>query len=166
MLIQDVDRVVRAETVVNAGVNQVWDAWTTNDGIKSFLAPDCNVEIRIDGPYQIFFDPEAEPGLKGADDMIVLAFQPRKMLSFTWNAPTLFPNVRPHRTHVVVRFFSEGDERTRVTLWHDGWGEGEEWDQAFDYFTRAWQQVVMPLLKYRFEHGPLDWNNLPQLDEA
>jgi len=165
MLLQDVDRVVRAETVVNAGVAQAWDAWTTNDGIKSFLAPDCNVELRIDGPYQIFFDPEAEPGLKGADDMIVLAFQPGKMLSFTWNAPTLFPNVRTQRTHVVVRFFSEGDERTRVTLWHDGWGEGEEWDHAFDYFTRAWQQVVMPLLKYRFEHGPLDWNNLPQLDE-
>lgn len=98
MLLQDVDRVVRAETVVNAGVDQVWDAWATNDGIKSFLAPDCNVEIRIDGPYQIFFDPEAEPGLKGADDMIVLAFQPGKMLSFTWNASTLFPNVRPHRT--------------------------------------------------------------------
>ncbi len=165
MLIQDLDRAICAEITVNAGIDEVWDAWTTNEGIKSFFAPDCNVDLRIDGPYQIFFDPDAEPGLKGADDMIVLAYQPKKMLSFTWNAPAHLPNVRPHRTHVVVRLVPQGDRQVRVTLRHDGWGEGDEWDQAFDYFTIAWKKVVLPRLKHRLDQGPIDWNDLPQLDE-
>lgn len=84
------------------------------------------------------------------------------MLSFTWNAPPHLPNVRPQRTHVVVRFKELDPGHTQVTLTHDGWGAGEEWDQAFDYFTEAWGEVVLPRLRYRFAIGPLDWNHLPE----
>ena len=45
-----------------------------------------------------------------------------------------------------------------VTLTHDGWGVGEEWDQAFDYFTNAWRDIVLPRLKRRFALGPIDWS--------
>ena len=38
-----------------------------------------------------------------------------------------------------------------------------EWDQSFDYFTRAWGEVVLPRLKYRFEEGPIDWEVPPLL---
>jgi hypothetical protein len=48
--------------------------------------------------------------------------------------------------------------RTRVTLVHDGWGEGGEWDEGFKYFGVAWQ-LVLGRLFYRFAHGPLDWAN-------
>ncbi len=62
MFSKNSERVIRAETIVDASQDQGWDAWTTEKGIKSFLAPDCNIDIRVDGPYEIFFDPEAEPG--------------------------------------------------------------------------------------------------------
>jgi len=49
-------------------------------------------------------------------------------------------------------------------LTHDGWGEGEEWDKAVAYFTRAWIDIVPPRLKHRFSVGPVDWNNPRKLD--
>jgi hypothetical protein len=49
-------------------------------------------------------------------------------------------------------------EQTKVRLTHLGWGEGGEWDQAFAYFTQAWQ-VVLGRLAHRFSVGPIDWNN-------
>ena len=60
-----------------------------------------------------------------------------------------------------VRFEETGPNSTRITIRHDGWGEGGEWDQAFDYFDRAWE-VVLCWLQYRFENGPIDWNNPPR----
>ena len=39
-----------------------------------------------------------------------------------------------------------------------------EWDKMYAYFDRAWGKVVLPLLKYRFEIEPVDWDNLPDLD--
>ena len=61
---------------------------------------------------------------------------------------------------VVVRFAAEGDG-TKVSLTQVGWGDGGEWDQAFDYFAKAWPRVLGNLKK-RFDAGPIDWK--PMLD--
>jgi uncharacterized protein YndB with AHSA1/START domain len=156
-------RIIRAEAIVDAGLDRAWNAWTTEEGIKSFLAPACNIELRIDGPYEIFFDPEAELGRRGAEGVRILALDPKKMLSITWNAPPHLSGVRKQWTHVTVRFEETRKGQTRVTLTHDGWGEGEEWDEAFAYFTNAWVDIVLPRLKYRFSVGAIDWNNPPKI---
>ena len=139
-----------------ATLDQVWEAWTTREGIVSFFAPDAKIEPRVGGAFQIHFDPLAAPGSKGADDMRFMALQPKKMLSFDWNAPPHLPLARAQRTFVVVRFEPLGDKSTRVTLHHTGWGDGGEWDQAHAYFDRAWGGVLGNLKK-RFEVGPQDW---------
>jgi len=160
---RDQDRIIRGEIIINASIDEVWDAWTTEEGIKSFLAPACNIDVRFDGPYEILFDPEVERGKRGAEGVRILALEPKKMLSLTWNAPPDLPEVRKQWTHVVIRFHEVTKRQTKVTLAHDGWGEGKEWDQAFEYFTRAWLDVVLPRLKHRFTVGPVDWNNPPKL---
>ncbi len=156
------DRVIRGEVVVEASLAEVWEAWTTAEGIRTFFAPDCNVDLRVDGPYEMFFDLDAEPGQKGGEGAKILAFQPKVMLAFTWNAPLHMPNVRKQFTHVVLRFTELAERQTAVSLSHDGWGEGEEWDEAFAYFTRAWNDIVLPRLKYRFSVGKVDWDTPPK----
>ena len=140
------DRAIRGEVVVDAPVADVWTAWTTEDGIRSFFAPDCNIELRIDGAYEMFFLLDGEPGKRGGEGVRFLAIQPEKMLSFTWNAPPHLPEARGQWTHVVLRFSEVDGGRTRLTLVHDGWGEGGEWDEAFKYFEHAWLEGVLPNL--------------------
>jgi uncharacterized protein YndB with AHSA1/START domain len=164
----DPERVIREEVVVDAAVEDVWNAWTTEAGIRTFFAPAARVDLGVDGLYEILFDPRAEAGQRGAEGMRILALQPKKMLAFTWSAPPHLPGVRMQRTHVVVRFREVSGGRTRVVLTHDGWGEGEEWDEAFAYFSKAWRNTVLPRLKQRFLVGPIDWDRSPgtQQDRA
>ena len=150
------ERTVTKTVVVNATLDQTWDAWTTREGITSFFAPDAKVEARVGGPFQIYMDPDAAPGAKGADDMRFMALQPKSMLSFDWNAPPRMPLVRAQRTFVVVRLEAVSPQQTRVTLTHTGWGEGSEWDQAYEYFDGSWS-TVLDNLKRRFDTGPRDW---------
>jgi uncharacterized protein YndB with AHSA1/START domain len=151
------DRVVAGEVIVNVGVPRAWDAWTTEDGVRSFFAPACNIEPRVGGPYEILFDPDAEPGSRGAEGMTVMAVQPMKMLAFSWNAPPHLSEVRDQLTHVVVRFEEVDEERTRVTLRHDGWGDGGQWDDAFAYFERAWFDAVLPRFARAMDGHPHVW---------
>jgi uncharacterized protein YndB with AHSA1/START domain len=150
------ERAIDKSIEVPASLDEAWAAWTTREGIVSFFAPDAKVEARVGGPFQIYIDPGAEPGAKGADDMRFLALQPKKMLSFDWNAPPHLPEARAQRTFVVVRLEPLGDKLTRVSLHHTGWGDGGQWDQAYSYFDRAWGNVLANLKK-RFEQGPQDW---------
>lgn len=159
------DRAIRLQLDLDAPLQAVWDAWTTPEGVRSFLAPACNVELRPGGPYEIFFNPEEPPGLRGADGQFVLAFQAPHFLSFTWNAPPTLDQVRPHHTHVTLRLESLAADRTRLTFREDGFGAGGQWDQRFEYFVKAWGHVVLPRLAYRLEHGPVDWDaERPDLD--
>jgi uncharacterized protein YndB with AHSA1/START domain len=158
------ERALDKEVVINATLDEAWAAWTTREGITSFFAPDAQVEPRVGGAFHIHIDPGGAPGQKGADDMRFMALQPKRMLSFDWNAPPHLPEARAQRTFVVVRFEPLGERSTRVTLHHTGWGDGGQWDQAYVYFDRAWGNVLGSLKK-RFETGPVDWSDwLKQLE--
>lgn len=151
------DRILRAEIELPAPVSEVWKVWTTEAGVTSFFAPGAHIEPRIDGAYEIFFNPKAEPGMRGADGMRILAFEPERRLAFTWNAPPSIPAIRGQRTMVVVELQPAGEGRTKLRFTHLGWGEGTDWDAAYAYFDKAWSTFVLPNLKHRFEKGPVDW---------
>ncbi len=153
----DIHRALRKEVTVAAPAEEVWKAWTTEEGLKTFFAPGAKVELTVGGAYEIYFLPSNPPGKRGADDCNVLAFEPMKRLAVTWNAPPQFPNVRKLRTRVVLEFEPVSARETRVKFTQDGWGWGQEWDATYAYFDKAWDGVLGNLKK-RFAEGPIDWS--------
>jgi uncharacterized protein YndB with AHSA1/START domain len=158
------DRVLRTELVLDAPVATLWKLWTTEEGITSFFAPGCRIEPKVDGAFDIYFNPAAPAGEKGAEGMRILAFEPNARLAFTWNAPPSQPVIRAQRAIVDVRFVPQGPAKTKVVFTHYGWGDGPEWDVAYGYFDRAWNTVVLPRLAWRVAHGPIDWKKSPEVE--
>ena len=79
----------------------------------------------------------------------MIGFQAPTMLTFTWNAPPHLTEARAQRTVVLLRLRpDDADEGTRVELTQLGWGEGGEWDEAYDYFDPAWDGVLRALQAY------------------
>jgi len=144
------------EIKVSGFLGDIWNAFTTVEGIKTFFAPDGKIELELFGCYEIYFLPEENEGKRGSEGCVVLSFIPERMLSFTWSAPPEFPNVRKERTWVVLEFENLGDNTVFVKLTHLGWREGREWDEVYAYFDKAWD-IVLTRLKKRFEQGPIKW---------
>lgn len=153
------DRRIFITTEIPAPCHEVWDAWTTPEGCQSFFAPSCKLKLKIGGAYEMYFIPDNKSGLRGSEGCTVLAFQPERMLSLTWNAPADMPTIRSQFTHVTLYFEAIEDSATKLTLIQNGWGIGEEWDKALQYFQYAWGGVVFPRLVRRFKIGPVDWDN-------
>ena len=144
---------------VRASAAEAWKAWTTKEGLRSFMAPDARISLEIGGAFEPLFDPDQAPGGQGGEGLQILSYLPHEMLSFTWNAPPEFPTIRNHfHTWVVVQFHPAGADRTRVTLDHLGWGTGEKWDKVYAYFDRAWD-LVLGRLVHRFDSGPVNWTD-------
>lgn len=149
--------IIRKIVEVPAPVDDVWKAWTTLEGVKTFFAPEASLELAVGGDYEMYFDPKQPKGLRGGEGCKILSFVPGEMLSFTWNAPPSLPEVRKEKTWVVLTFQPLEGNKTRVSLIHLGWQAGEEWQKALKYFDRAWE-VVLGRLQYRFQTGPINWN--------
>jgi uncharacterized protein YndB with AHSA1/START domain/uncharacterized protein YciI len=150
-------RVVEHEVVVSAPRAEVWHALTTNEGVTTFFAPNASVELRLGGPYEIYFVPDSVEGHRGGEGCEVLSYVENEMLAVTWNAPPRFPEIRGKRTFVVFQLEDAGENKTRVKLTNGGYQEGEQWGEVYEYFNAAWPRVLANLKK-RFETGPL-WSD-------
>ncbi len=157
------ERVLRAELDLTNPVEPVWNWWTTEAGIKTFFAAGARIDARVDGDLDVLFSPDSPPGQRGAEGLRIVALEPPRRLLFTWNAPPQLPGIRAQRTIVEIRLAPSSTGGTHLTFLHWGWGIGPEWDQAYDYFNGAWNGFVLPSLKYRDAHGPIDWTKPPNL---
>lgn len=161
---QKLNRSIYLETLINTPIHEVWEAWTTKKGLESFLAPKCNVDLRVNGSMDIYFNPDAPEGQRGAENLPILAVENYRFLSLSWNNSSELPGIGNQQTHVMVKLFPAGKSggKTRLVLVHDGWGDGELWDQAYQYYTKEWRNTVLFRLHYRFDKGPVNWSYPPK----
>ena len=130
------------ETEVAASALEAWMAWTSGDQIDSWWGPHAtNIELRVGGPFEILFIPDAPAGRQGGEGCRYLAYVPGEMISFSWNAPPHLA-LRETNTWVVITFRELGPARTQVRLVHTGFLEGEDWDAYLTYFEGAWTHVL------------------------
>jgi uncharacterized protein YndB with AHSA1/START domain len=149
-------RSLRKVVTVDAPLAEVWNTWTTTEGVKTFFGPGARVEATPGGPFEIYFSLNAPEGLRGSEDCRVHSVVPMKLFAFEWNQPPTIPALRGVHTLVTLRFEELPQGQVRVEMTHSGWGVGEDWDRAYTYFDRAWD-AVLGNFHYRFMVGPVDW---------
>ena len=151
-------RIIKKELVLKASRSEVWEAWTSAEGLKTFFAPGAKMELRIGGPYEVYFNLDGPQGMRGSEGCVVLSYVPMEMISFSWNAPPSIPTLRDkgEKTWVVLSLGEVAGGRVKVSLSHVVTQHGEDWDKYYDYFEPAWD-VIMGRLALRFSRGPVDW---------
>lgn len=147
---------IRSQVVVAAAQDLVWWAWTHADRITKWFAPVANIEPRVGGAFELFFNPSD----REHDCTVGCTFtvvEPMSRLGFTWKGPkhlSAIMNKPDHLTSVIVTL-EPVDGGTQVTVEHTGWGEGEAWSDAHAWHVMAWDQVL-PSLKKALESGQGD----------
>lgn len=142
------------EVIVPASQQEVWTAFTTKEGMESWIAPSARVDLSLGGVWEVGYQ-GAQPG-----GGTILSYLPFEMLSLHAMAPETFPTVRKEGTIAVFFFERLGEKQTRVRIAQIGWKNGEEWDKAFDYLSRG-NAILLNMLLKRFTNGPTDWKKLP-----
>lgn len=142
------DTTIVRTAAVAADRDATWAAWTEAAELQKWFGIDALVELRVGGPYEIYFLKDELPGKRGGEGNKVQAFLPKRMLAFTWNAPPSFGPLRDVRTHVVLEFADHPGGGTDVTLTHYGWPAGDDWLKVREYFEKAWTYVMTNLTKH------------------
>jgi uncharacterized protein YndB with AHSA1/START domain len=137
---------------IPAPLHAVWQAFSTSDGLSTWLTPNAVVDLRPGGEWTAHF-----PGGSTGGGTI-LSFTPEKEIVISAMAPDKFPHVRAERTRAAFQFESRGD-RTIVRLTQSGWKSGAEWTSAYEYLV-AGNAQLLATLHHRFVSGPLDWKKI------
>lgn len=138
------NQMIEKSCIARCTIEKAWWKWTTHEGLLTFFGADNRIELKLGGHYEIYFMMDQPEGKRGGEGNRIISFVPNEMLSFTWNAPPQYDEVRnhEHKTWVVVNFESGGEDSIKIVLKHLGWLNGEEWMEVYNYFDKAWDTVM------------------------
>ena len=72
------------EIEIDASIDQVWDAFTTTAGFKSWAAPLADVDFKIGGKWRANYNPQGKLGDATTIENTILSYDPRRMpVSYT-----------------------------------------------------------------------------------
>jgi uncharacterized protein YndB with AHSA1/START domain len=130
-----------------APVEDLWAAWTEPRGLTRWLCQRAEVEMAVDGAFELFWD---EPGGAPSPPLgcRVRAYEEEYSFTADWKGTgehaTLL-NGPPFRTQIVVRFQPLGPGRCRLHFVHQGWGDDGAWSGARDWHQTFWEDAFRKL---------------------
>lgn len=148
------DKIIHHSVRLNCDTEQSFKMFTVNEHLESWLTTIAEVEPRVGGKYELFWNPEDREN-DSTLGCTITAFKPGRFLSFEWKGPKQykhFMNNTDPLTHVVVFFIScnEGNSVnacTDVHVIHSGWRSSPEWEEARLWFEKAWNDALEELRK-------------------
>ena len=116
------------EGIVEASLEQAWAALTTSAGLRAWLAPHAEIELRVGGLMRTNYNPQGQLGDPGTIENMVLSFEPQRMISIkVAKPPANFPFPNAVREMWTVLYFSPaGPGRTNVREVTLGFGPDPE----------------------------------------
>ena len=127
------------EATVSAPVATVWELFTTADGMKKWMAPKVDIELKVGGKIRSSYSPTGELGDDKTIENTIIAFDPHHMLSMrNTKAPEGFPFPKAIAKSWSVIYLEEISEKeTKVTLVSLGQGDDAESKEMRAYFKKA-----------------------------
>ena len=126
-----------------------FEMFTVNKYLESWLTNEADVDPKVRGKYELFWDPTNKE-INSTIGCKITGIEKNKFISFNWNGPlkfNSFMNNADPLTHVII-FFSQKDNepnKTIIHLFHTGWRKDVEWGEARNYFENAWKNALQDL---------------------
>jgi uncharacterized protein YndB with AHSA1/START domain len=134
------ERVVRVETLLRQSPERVWKAFSTEEGLRCWIAPVVNLDLRTGGVLLTNYDRAGAIGGPGTISLDILNYVENEEITFKVKLNDKFPErLQREDGHLqeIVELQRQQDGGTKVVSSMVGWGNGQEWDRAFEFFARG-----------------------------
>lgn len=127
------------EVEIDANVEAVWKAFTTEEGLKSWMAPIVEIDLTVGGKMRSSYQQDGKLGDASTIENTILSFDPKRMLSLkATKFPENFSFEAAAKQNWSIFYFSElSPTRTKVTIVGLGYDESVQSQQLRSFFKGA-----------------------------
>ncbi len=133
------DNRVVAHFEVEASIDDVWNAFTTTQGLKSWVAPLADIDLRIGGKWRANYNKDGHLGDATTIENTILSYDSKRMLSLK---ATKFPDgfafeEVAKNTWSVFYFSTISETKTKITIVGLGYDDSEQSQKMKSFFKPA-----------------------------
>ncbi len=149
------ENIILIKEKLDCDISTAFNLFTANDLLEGWLTEKAEVDPKVGGNYELFWDPKNKE-INSTIGCKITGIETDKFLSFDWKGPIdfqAFMNDADPLTHVII-YFSQNDNdpyKTTIHLFHTGWRKDPDWQKARNYFEKAWSKALQGL-KEKLKH--------------
>jgi uncharacterized protein YndB with AHSA1/START domain len=127
------------EGVIDAPVDMVWKALVTKEGQEAWNVAHAEIDLRVGGKMLTHYNPQGKIGDANTIENVILAFEPKKMLTIkVGKPPEKFPFKQAIKNVWHVMYFEEaGPKRTRLRIVGLGYSADEASQKLRAFFDKG-----------------------------
>jgi uncharacterized protein YndB with AHSA1/START domain len=124
---------------IDAGVDDIWNAFTTTEGLQSWVAPLADIDFRVGGKWRANYSKDGKLGDANTIENTILCYDPKRMICLK---ATRFPEGfefgdAAKNTWSVFYFTPLSDTKTKVTIVGLGYDDSEQSQKMLAFFKPA-----------------------------
>ena len=138
------------EGFVEGPLEEVWHAWSTSEGLRQWMAPHVDIDLRVGGLMRTNYNADGQLGDSQTIINTVLSFDPHRMISIkVAKAPEGFPFPNAiSQMWSVIYFTAAGTNRTAVREVSLGFGADEESQRMRAFFDKGNATTLIQLQQH------------------
>lgn len=131
--------ILKQSTIMNAPIESVWKAFTTEEGYISWAATHAKIDFRVNGIMETSYAKEFKIGDPQNIKNKILGYVPHKILILkNVQAPSGFaPREVLDKLVSIFEFEKQGDDRTKIIIYGIGYGSDEESKKLMNFFIQG-----------------------------
>jgi uncharacterized protein YndB with AHSA1/START domain len=138
------------EGIIDAPLDAVWDALATKKGQEAWNVAHAEIDLKVGGKMLTHYDAKGKIGDPNTIENIILAFEPKKMLTIKVGKP---PEKFPFKEAIqnvwtVIYFEDAGPNRTRLRLVGLGYGSDEGSKKLRAFFEKGNAYTVQKMQEH------------------
>jgi uncharacterized protein YndB with AHSA1/START domain len=132
---------------INANIDTVWHAFSTTDGLQSWVAPLADIDLKVGGKWRANYNAEGKLGDESTIVNTILSYDPKHMLVLKATGfPKGFKFVEAAKdTWSVFYFEALSETKTKVTIVGLGYNDSEQSKKMRSFFAVANQYSMEQL---------------------
>ena len=154
------ERILIEEVWISAPIDDVWKAYTTEEGWTAWAAPKAEIDFRVGGSIRTAYS--GEIGGDQTNTLQIVNYVPRRILTLKADVSKNWPEIMKKdadNLSNVILFDRIDDDRTRIQSYGIGYSDAPEYDRLMEFFIEANAGLYEVLKNYLESGARADWSN-------
>jgi len=144
------ERVLQLSITVPMKKNEVWTLFTTDEGLKKWIAPVAKIDMRTGGSIRTNYDKTKTFDDSTSIRLDIINYLEYDMLTLKVNLNNSFPaetKKEDQNLQEIIQFADAGGGQTKIISTMVGWGQGNDWNIAYSFFEKGNDWTFKEILK-------------------
>ena len=134
------EKVLKLEVVLPIDINEAWQLFTTDEGLKKWIAPVAHIELKNGGYIVSNYDKNKSLSDSSSIILPIINYIERELFTLKVELNNNFSKQaqeEDQNLQEIIQFIPVGPKKTKLISSMIGWGQGEHWTKAYNFFVRG-----------------------------